>query len=101
MRRRHKSSGKAAKAQHRGTLKRPNTVKVARQRKPSAVDATERIAQLTRERDEAVEQQTATAEIMTGHEQFAHRYPAGVRRRSAERLEALSGCHRQHRIEGR
>ena len=65
MRRRHKSSGKAAKAQHRGTLKRPNTVKVARQRKPSAVDATERIAQLTRERDEAVEQQTATAEILT------------------------------------
>ena len=65
MRRRHKSSGKAAKAQRRRTLKRPNTVKVARQRKPSAVDATERIAQLTRERDEAVEQQTATAEILT------------------------------------
>ena len=65
MRRRHKSSGKAAKAQRRGTLKRPNTVKVARQSKPSAVDATERIAQLTRERDEAVEQQTATAEILT------------------------------------
>ena len=65
MRRRHKSSGKAAKAQRRRTLKRPNTVKVARQRKPSAVDATERIAQLTRERDEALEQQTATAEILT------------------------------------
>ena len=35
-----------------------------RRRKPSTVDPTERIALLTRERDEALEQQTATSEVL-------------------------------------
>ena len=44
-------------------LKRRNTAKVARRRTSSAVGA-ERIALLTRERDEALEQQTATSEVL-------------------------------------
>ena len=64
MRRRDQARGKAAKAQRRKTLKRRNTVKVARRRKRSAVDATETIALLTRERDEALEQQIATSEVL-------------------------------------
>ena len=37
---------------------------VRRRRKPSAIDVTERIALLTRERDEAMEQQSATSEVL-------------------------------------
>jgi len=59
MRRRDEAVGKAIKTQRRKTLKRRNTAKAARRRKAS-VDANERIAQLTRERDEAQERQTAT-----------------------------------------
>ena len=44
--------------------KRRNAPKVARRRKPSAADANEKIALLTRERDEALEQQTATSEVL-------------------------------------
>ena len=64
MRRRDNTGGKTAKAQRQQTLKRRNTAKVARRRKPSAVDAAERIALLTRERDEALEQQAATSEVL-------------------------------------
>jgi hypothetical protein len=55
--RRHKACGKAGKTQCRKTLKRRNTAKVPRSRKPS----TERIALLTRERDKALEQRAANA----------------------------------------
>jgi GAF domain-containing protein len=64
MRRRDKVSGKARKTQRRKTLRHRNAAKVARPRKPSAADANERIALLTRERDEALEQQTATSEVL-------------------------------------
>jgi hypothetical protein len=64
MRRRDKAGGKAIKTQRRKTLKRGNTAKVTRRRKASTIDATERIALLTRERDEALQQQTATAEVL-------------------------------------
>ena len=63
MRRRDKAVGKAIKTQRRKTLKRRNTAKAARRRKAS-VNATERIALLSRERDEARDQQTTTAEIL-------------------------------------
>ena len=58
MRRRDKSGGKSAKAQRPKTLKRRNT--------PNSVapDEVTDVARLTRERDEAREQQTATAEIL-------------------------------------
>jgi two-component system, NtrC family, sensor kinase len=64
MRRRSKPGGKAVKTRRRQTVGRRNTAKLARPRKPSAVDAAERIALLTRERDEALEQQTATSEVL-------------------------------------
>src|SRR5690349_976280 len=64
MRRPDKTGGKAAKTQRRKTLRRRNTAKVARRRESSAVDTTERIAQLTRERDEALQRQTATADVL-------------------------------------
>jgi len=44
--------------------KRRNAPKVARRRMPSAADANEKMALLTRERDEALEQQTATSEVL-------------------------------------
>jgi hypothetical protein len=62
MRRRNKTGGK--ETQRRQTARRRNTAKVAHRRKPPAADATERIALLTRERDEALEQQTATSEVL-------------------------------------
>jgi signal transduction histidine kinase len=64
MRRRDKAGGKAAKTQRLKTLKRRKTAKVARRHRPSPVDTTDTIAQLTRERDEALEQQTATSEVL-------------------------------------
>ena len=64
MRRRDKTGGKEGKTQRRQTVRRRNTAKVARRRKPPAADAAERIALLTRERNEALEQQAATSEIL-------------------------------------
>ena len=64
MRRRDRTRDKAVKAQRRKTLERRNAPKVARRRKPSAADVTETIALLTRERDEAVQRQTATADVL-------------------------------------
>ncbi len=59
-----KRRGKAVKTQRSKTLGRSNTAKNARRRKPSAIDATERIALLSRERDEALEQLGATSEVL-------------------------------------
>ena len=58
MRRRDKTGGKAAKTQHPRTVKRRNT--------PSSVapDEVTDVARLTRERDEALEQLTATSEVL-------------------------------------
>ena len=64
MRRRDKARGKAVKTQRSKTLRRRNAPQVARRRKPSAVDATERIALLTAERDEALQQLAATSEVL-------------------------------------
>ena len=64
MRRRDKTGGKEGKTQRRQTVRRRNTAKVAHRRKPPAADAAESIALLTRERNEALEQQAATSEIL-------------------------------------
>ncbi len=64
MRRRNKTGGKGAKAQRRKTLGSRKASKVARGRKPSIANASETIARLTHERDEALEQQTATSEVL-------------------------------------
>jgi hypothetical protein len=64
MRRRDRTRGKAVKTQRPKALGRRNAPKVARRRKPFAADATETIALLTQERDEALQQQTATADVL-------------------------------------
>jgi signal transduction histidine kinase len=64
MGRRDKTGGKAGRKQRRQTMKRRNTAKVAHRRKPPTADAAGKIVVLTRERDEALEQQTATSEVL-------------------------------------
>ena len=64
MRRRGKAGGKARKTQRRQTVMRRNTAKLARPRKPSGVDANEKIELLERRLNEALEQQTATSEVL-------------------------------------
>src|SRR6516164_8195046 len=65
MRRRSKVGGERVKKQHRKaiTLKRRNASKAARRRSSTAGKETE-VARLTRERDEALEQQKAAAEVL-------------------------------------
>ena len=64
MRRPGKAGGKAVKTQRRKTLRRRNALKTTRRRTPRAAGAETNVARLIRERDEAREQQTATAEIL-------------------------------------
>ncbi len=64
MRRRDKTGGKAAKAQRRKTLKRRTMARVARRRKPLAVNATKKIALLEHRLSEALKQQTATSKVL-------------------------------------
>ncbi|MFZ1952568.1 MAG: histidine kinase, partial [Pseudolabrys sp.] len=63
MRRRDKAD-KAIKTRRNKTLKHRNMAKVARRHRPSVLDTTDTIALLTRERDEALEQQTATSQVL-------------------------------------
>ena len=66
MRRRSRAGGQPIKTRRRKaiTLKRSNASKVARRRGSAAGGLHKQVALLTRERDEALEQQTATAEIL-------------------------------------
>ena len=64
MRRPNKPAGKAAKTQRRRTLGSRSTAKIAHHRKSSSVDAAERIALLEHRLNEALEQQTATSEVL-------------------------------------
>ncbi|MGA7736767.1 MAG: GAF domain-containing protein, partial [Pseudolabrys sp.] len=64
MRRRNKTGGKAAKAQRPKTLKRGSAPKIAGRRSSPVFNMDTDVARLTRERDEALERQTATAEIL-------------------------------------
>ena len=66
MKRRSKAGGKPAESRSRKTPtpKRRNAPKAVRRRNSSAADQETNVARLTRERDEALEQQTATAEIL-------------------------------------
>src|SRR5215470_12380795 len=66
MRRRSKVGGQPAKSRRRKavTLKRRNAEKAKPAPSPSASSAETKIAQLTRERDEALEQQKAAAEVL-------------------------------------
>ena len=66
MRRRSRAGGEPAKAQRRktGARKTPVTSKAPDPKSSSAAREETKVAELTRERDEALEQQTATAEIL-------------------------------------
>ena len=64
MRRRGKAGGKAEKAQRPETLKRRNAPKAARRRSSLVPDKETNVAQLVRERDEALDQQAATSEVL-------------------------------------
>ena len=64
MRRRDKAGGKAVKTQRRKTLKRRNAPKVARPHKSPAAGDEAEVARLRRELSEALEQQTATSEVL-------------------------------------
>src|SRR5579862_3212986 len=64
---RHSHSGRQAMKKRRlktTASKRPNAPKLARGRKPAADDLNKKVAQLTRERDELLEQQAATSEVL-------------------------------------
>jgi class 3 adenylate cyclase len=64
MRRRDKTGGKAAKTQRPKTLKRRIAPKAAHRRSSLFSGKETNVARLTRERDEALEQQTATSEVL-------------------------------------
>jgi signal transduction histidine kinase len=64
MRRRNKTGGKEGKTQRPKTLRRHNASKTARRRNFSAASPQEQISALTRELKEALEQQTATSEVL-------------------------------------
>ena len=64
MRRRGKRGGKAAKAQRRKTLMRRNAPKAARRHRSLATGRETNVSRLTRELHEALEQQTATSEVL-------------------------------------
>ena len=66
MRRRSRASGQPAKARRRRTVtqRHRNASKAKQARSPSASGRETKIAQLTRERDEALEQQRAAAEVL-------------------------------------
>ena len=56
--------GKVAKTRGRKTSERRSTAKVGRRRKSPAADANEKIALLEHRLNEALEQQTATSEVL-------------------------------------
>ena len=66
MRRRPKAGGKSVKTRRRNaaTLSRSGAPKVSVRRKPSSTNANTKIALLAREREELLEQQKATAEVL-------------------------------------
>ena len=66
MRRRSSAGGESSKAQRRKTVARKSgvTPKAARGRSRSIANLEAKVARLTRERDEALEQQTATSDVL-------------------------------------
>ena len=78
MTRRDKAGGKAAKAQRRKTLRRRSAPEARTPSLPSLPRKETNVARLMRERDEALQQQTATGEVLklsfAGHRQMPNQY---------------------------
>lgn len=74
MKRRSKAGGEPFKARRRraATPKRRNAAKTVRRRSSSAAGMETKIERLTRERDEALEQQTATSEVLRACQKMNH-----------------------------
>ena len=64
MRRHDKPSGKTAKPQRRGTLRGANIQRISSERSSAAAANETDLAGLIRERDEALQQQVATSEVL-------------------------------------
>jgi signal transduction histidine kinase len=64
MRRRSKAGGEPVKTRRHKTLKRRSAAKAVVRRSPSAVSQRTKVALLTRERDEALEQLSAASEVL-------------------------------------
>jgi hypothetical protein len=64
MRRRDRAGGKAGKAQHRKTLARRVPKAVRRRRRSSDIEQETEVTQLRRELQEALQQQTATTDVL-------------------------------------
>ena len=81
MRRRSRAGGEPAKAQRRKTGARKSriTPKAVHPRSSSAAREETKVARLTRERDEALQQQTATADVLQGHQPLDIRSASGAR----------------------
>jgi hypothetical protein len=90
MRRPDKAGGKAAKTHRPKTLTRRNTPKTAH-RSGSSVAGKETNAQLRRERDEALEQQTATSEVLKVNFEFDRRTATGISDHAGECCTNLRG----------
>jgi len=65
MRLHNKAGGKAAKKQRRRTNRPRTTAKIAHRREPSSVDPADRIVLLEHRLNEALEQQTASSEVLS------------------------------------
>ena len=94
MRRRSRAGGEPAKAQRRktGARKRRITPKGVRPRGSSAAGEETTVARLTRERDEALEQQAATAEVLKVTKPLDVRSSVGVEKPLGRRRFALCGA---------
>jgi hypothetical protein len=69
MRRRSRAGGEPAKAQRRKTAAlKPRNAPNARPRSSSAARRETKVARLARELNEAFQQQTATADVLKGHQ---------------------------------
>ena len=68
MRRRSKTDGETVKTRRRKMLTRRTASKAAGRRGLPAAGKETRYRAVTRERDEAQEQQTATSEVLQGHQ---------------------------------
>ena len=91
MRKRSRAGGQPAKAQRRKTAARKShiTPKALHPRSSSAARKETKVARLTRERDEALAQRTATSELLKRHQPLQVRPASDPARRARQRSASL------------